>query len=54
MKDTYLGDGAYARFDGYYLWVTAERDDRLHEVALEPEGLKRLVEFYQQVTGRQL
>lgn len=40
----HLGDGAYARHDGYYLWVEAERGGGvMHEVALEPEALVALV-----------
>jgi hypothetical protein len=32
----YLGDGVYASFDGYQVWLTAERDDQTHEIAIEP------------------
>lgn len=44
-KETYLGDGAYARFDGFQIWVWADRDGRRHEVALEPEAFAALVKF---------
>ena len=53
---THLGDGAYATFDGYYVWVETETeriDDYgrpvMHRVALEPSGLVSLVMF---ATGR--
>lgn len=39
----HLGDGAYARPDGYYLWVETQRGDVLHQVALEPSALVALV-----------
>lgn len=42
----YIGDGVYAAFDGYHVWLRAERDGRLHEVAIEPAvwgALKRYV-----------
>ena len=40
----YLGDGLYAEFDGYHVWLRAERlgDDgivRMHEVALDTHVL---------------
>lgn len=47
MKDRYLGDGAYASFDGYQIWVKADRDGRRHEVALEPETFAALVKYQQ-------
>ena len=39
----HLGDGAYARSDGWYLWVEADRDGITHRVALEPSALIELV-----------
>lgn len=41
----HLGDGAYVHSDGYYLWVTTQRGDVLHEVALEPSALVALVRY---------
>jgi hypothetical protein len=41
----YLGDGAYAWFDGFQIWVEAERDGMLHQVALEPYVWQQLVAF---------
>lgn len=42
-ESTHLGDGAYADFDGYYWWLSAEREGRVHLVALEPSALLNLV-----------
>lgn len=32
----YIGDGVYVAFDGYQVWLRAERDGMLHEIAIEP------------------
>ena len=41
MEDVYLGDGVYASFDGFQIWL-ATGDDSNKVVALEPEALKAL------------
>lgn len=35
----YVGDGLYASYDGFALWLTAPREHGDHEVALEPHVL---------------
>lgn len=35
----YIGDGVYASFDGYQVWLKARRDGMEHSVALEPDVL---------------
>ena len=45
-KETYLGDGLYASFDGFSIWLRAPRengDD--HVVALEPQVYAELLRF---------
>lgn len=42
-RDEYLGDGLYASYDGYYIWLKAPRENGWHEVGLEPQVL---VEFF--------
>lgn len=43
---TYLGDGAYARFDGFSVWIyTSDGINTTNEVCLEPEVLARLLEY---------
>jgi hypothetical protein len=37
MPDRYLGDGVIASFDGYQIWLSADRDGITHRIALEPE-----------------
>lgn len=43
--ETYLGDGLYASFDGYTIWLRAPREDGDHTVALEPEVLASLIAY---------
>ena len=38
-KDVYLGDGVYASFDGYQIWL-AVNDHNNKVIALEPQVLK--------------
>lgn len=38
----YLGDGVYAAFDGYQIWLRTLSDD---EIALEPPVYHALVEY---------
>ena len=42
---TYLGDGVYASFDGYQIWLRAERENGIHKIALEPPVVRALVAF---------
>ena len=41
----YLGDGVYAGFDGYQIWVWAARDGREHAIAFEAETLASLAKY---------
>lgn len=43
--ETYLGDGLYAWFDGYQVWLRAPREGGDHVVALEPETLEAFEQF---------
>jgi hypothetical protein len=48
----YLGDGAYAHFDGYHIWVTAEDGyTTTNEVALEPDVWKALLAYVDELKG---
>lgn len=44
-KEEYLGDGLYASFDGYHIWLRAPRENGDHEVALEPPVWAALVRY---------
>jgi hypothetical protein len=51
VTEIYLGDGLYASFDGFTIWLRAPRDDGDHRVALEPEVFARLVAFANEKWG---
>lgn len=44
-KETYLGDGLYASFDGFMITLRAPRADGDHWVGLEPEVYFALTQF---------
>jgi hypothetical protein len=44
-NETYLGDGLYASFDGYSLWLRAPREHGDHVVALEPSVYRALIKY---------
>lgn len=44
MKDRYLGDGVYASFDGYQIWLAANDSSNL-VIALEPEVMEALIQY---------
>ncbi len=48
-NETYLGDGLYASFDGWHVWLRAPRPGGEHRVALEPPVFAALVEFANRV-----
>jgi hypothetical protein len=41
---TYIGDGVYASFDGFYIWIWTDNSQR---IALEPKVLSSLSRFAQ-------
>jgi hypothetical protein len=43
--EAYLGDGLYAKFDGWNFWLRAPRETGDHYVAMEPEVLASFLEF---------
>lgn len=43
--EEYLGDGVYASFDGYHIWLDLRGQDNTTRIALEPQVLKALVQF---------
>ncbi len=43
---TYLGDGAYASFDGYQVWIETDNGIEItNRVALEKETFEALLQF---------
>jgi type II secretory pathway component PulM len=43
-NDTYLGDGVYASFDGYQIWLAVNHHEN-KQVALEPAVFARLCQY---------
>jgi hypothetical protein len=41
----YLGDGVYAGFDGWQVWLWAHREGQDHEIALERETAVALEKY---------
>jgi len=44
-NETYLGDGLYASFDGFAIWLRAPRENGDHVVALEPQIFAELIRY---------
>ena len=47
LKPEYLGDGVYAGFDGYQVWLSVGSHTNKPVVALDPEVFQRLKEYYE-------
>lgn len=45
MKDEYLGDGVYASFDGYLIWLDLRGQDATTKIALEPKVFAALCNY---------
>jgi len=48
---TYLGDGVYANFDGYSVWLAVNHHEN-NVVALEPEVLAHLIQYIEMLKER--
>lgn len=44
-KDRYLGDGVYASFDGFQVWLDTRAQSPVQQIALEPHTLLALDEY---------
>lgn len=47
-KGRHLGDGVYASFDGYHIWLAVNHHEN-RVVALEPSVLQHLNEYAQNI-----
>ena len=54
IKETYLGDGLYASYDGWQIMLRAPRPNGDHYVALEPAVLEMFTEWVDRILGEQL
>lgn len=48
-KESYLGDGLYASFDGYMVTLRAPRESGDHWIGLEPHVLNSLLEYVNRI-----
>jgi hypothetical protein len=56
MKEPrYLGDGVYASFDGYHIWLTTgshREEEATNKVALEPPVFDALHKYQQEIAAQ--
>lgn len=45
IEDRYLGDGVYASFDGYQIWLDLRGQDRTTKIALNRDVFAALMRF---------
>lgn len=45
IKDRYLGDGVYAAWDGYHIWLDTRAQTPTGRIALEPSVLRELDKY---------
>src|SRR5664279_3181844 len=45
IKDVYLGDGVYASFDGFQIWLDTRAQEPVNRIALEPETYAALLAY---------
>ena len=53
LPDEYLGDGVYASYDGYHIWLDVRAQAPgigMYKIALEPEVLEALDRYRTRVT----
>jgi hypothetical protein len=51
-RETYLGDGIYASFDGWYIILRALRDDGNYWVAFEPQVLSAFIDYVDKIQAQ--
>ncbi len=49
-QDAYLGDGVYASFDGYQIWLAVNHHTN-KQIAIEPNVMNALLRYAQMVWG---
>lgn len=48
QQQTYLGDGVYASYDGYQIWLAVNHEDNI-VVAIDPRVMYMLVQFARRI-----
>ena len=47
--DEYLGDGVYASFDGYHVWLDTRAQEPINRIGLEPTVLRAFQEYISRI-----
>ena len=50
-KDAYLGDGVYASFDGFQIWLAVNHHEN-KQVAIDPQVMQSLLAYAEKVWGK--
>ena len=50
--EEHVGDGVHASFDGYQIWLRAERDGRTHEIAVEQDTFDGIDRYLRRLRER--
>lgn len=45
FEEVYIGDGVYARWDGFSVLLKTERDNGTHYIYLEPQHVETIVKL---------
>ena len=53
FPERYLGDGVYASFDGFHVWLDLRGQDpnRLHRIALDPSVMINLFRYKEDINA---
>lgn len=49
----HIGDGVYASFDGYHIWLKVQRGFDVESIALEPQVWEELQRYVQRLRDSQ-
>lgn len=49
IEDRYLGDGVYASYDGYHIWLDLRAQNPSIRIALEQPVFEQLVEYQKHI-----
>lgn len=49
MNKIYLGDGVYAEFDGYQIWLETQGEYAVMRIALEPAVFDNLCQYAEKI-----
>jgi hypothetical protein len=51
-SNAYLGDGVYASYDGYQIWLAVNHHENIR-VAIEPKVMRELLAYASRVWGEE-